>query len=95
VQRLQESGVIQIVAVTDPLQLGFRRQAMVGIQADGDLSAVADALAELPEVDYVVITPVASTCWPRPSARTSTCCGWSAPGSGPCPESAARTPSST
>jgi Lrp/AsnC family transcriptional regulator for asnA, asnC and gidA len=56
VQRLQETGVIQIVAVTDPLQLGFRRQAMVGIQADGDLSAVADALAELPEVDYVVIT---------------------------------------
>jgi Lrp/AsnC family transcriptional regulator, regulator for asnA, asnC and gidA len=56
VQRLQESGVIQIVAVTDPLQLGFRRQAMVGIQADGDLSAVADALAELPEVDYMVIT---------------------------------------
>jgi Lrp/AsnC family transcriptional regulator, regulator for asnA, asnC and gidA len=55
VSRLQEAGVIQIVAVTDPLQLGFRRQAMVGIQADGDLSAVADALAELPEVDYVVI----------------------------------------
>jgi Lrp/AsnC family transcriptional regulator, regulator for asnA, asnC and gidA len=56
VQRLTESGVMQVVAVTDPLQLGFRRQAMVGIQADGDLSAVADALAELPEVDYVVIT---------------------------------------
>ena len=56
VQRLQETGVIQVVAVTDPLQLGFRRQAMVGIQADGDLSEVADALAEMPEVDYVVIT---------------------------------------
>lgn len=56
VQRLQEAGVMQVVAVTDPLQLGFRRQAMVGIQADGDLSEVADALAELSEVDYVVIT---------------------------------------
>lgn len=56
VQRLQEAGVIQVVAVTDPLQLGFRRQAMVGIQADGDLSAVADALAAIPEIDYVVIT---------------------------------------
>ena len=56
VQRLQEAGVIQIVAVTDPLQLGFRRQAMVGIRADGDLVAVADALAAMPEVDYVVIT---------------------------------------
>jgi Lrp/AsnC family transcriptional regulator for asnA, asnC and gidA len=56
VQRLQEAGVIQVVAVTDPLQLGFRRQAMIGINADGDLTEVADALAELPEVDYVVIT---------------------------------------
>lgn len=56
VQRLQEAGVMQVVAVTDPLQLGFRRQAMVGITADGDVTAVADALADLPEVDYVVIT---------------------------------------
>jgi Lrp/AsnC family transcriptional regulator for asnA, asnC and gidA len=56
VSRLQEAGVIQIVAVTDPLQLGFRRQAMVGIQVDGDIRAVADALAEMAEVDYVVIT---------------------------------------
>ncbi len=56
VQRLQEAGVIQIVAVTDPLQLGFRRQAMVGIQAEGDPSELADALAEMSEVDYVVIT---------------------------------------
>jgi Lrp/AsnC family transcriptional regulator for asnA, asnC and gidA len=56
VQRLQEAGVIQIVAVTDPLQLGFQRQAMVGVRADGDLFELADALAEMPEVDYVVIT---------------------------------------
>ena len=56
VARLQEAGVIQIVAVTDPLQLGFRRQAMVGIKADGDVLDLADALAEMSEVDYVVIT---------------------------------------
>jgi Lrp/AsnC family transcriptional regulator, regulator for asnA, asnC and gidA len=56
VARLQETGVIQVVAVTDPLQLGFRRQAMVGVRADGDIVAVADALAEMPEIDYVVIT---------------------------------------
>ncbi len=37
VARLQEAGVIQIVAVTDPLQLGFRRQAMVGVRVDGDV----------------------------------------------------------
>jgi Lrp/AsnC family transcriptional regulator, regulator for asnA, asnC and gidA len=56
VARLQEAGVIQIVAVTDPLQLGFRRQAMVGVRVDGDLTAAADAVSELQEVDYVVIT---------------------------------------
>jgi Lrp/AsnC family transcriptional regulator for asnA, asnC and gidA len=56
VQRLQEAGVVQIVAVTDPLQLGFRRQAMVGVQVEGDVVDVADALAEMSEVDYVVIT---------------------------------------
>ena len=56
VARLQETGVIQVVAVTDPLQLGFRRQAMVGVRADGDIVALADALAEIPEIDYVVIT---------------------------------------
>ncbi|MGH8825804.1 MAG: Lrp/AsnC family transcriptional regulator [Jiangellaceae bacterium] len=56
VQRLVESGVVQIVAVTDPLQLGFERQALIGIRATGDVNTVADALAEIPDVDYVVIT---------------------------------------
>jgi Lrp/AsnC family transcriptional regulator for asnA, asnC and gidA len=56
VQRLLDAGVMQIVAVTDPLQLGFARQAMVGVRADGDLRDVADKLAALPEVDYVVVT---------------------------------------
>lgn len=56
VQRLQESGVIQIVAVTDPLQVGFRRQAMIGIRADGDLNDLAERVAAVPEVDYVVVT---------------------------------------
>jgi Lrp/AsnC family transcriptional regulator, regulator for asnA, asnC and gidA len=56
VQRLTESGVMQVVAVTDPLQLGFARQAMVGIRARGELESVAEALGEIDEVDYVVIT---------------------------------------
>jgi Lrp/AsnC family transcriptional regulator for asnA, asnC and gidA len=56
VQRLIESGVMQVVAVTDPLQLGFARQAMVGIGVTGPLEPVADQLAEMDEVDYVVIT---------------------------------------
>jgi Lrp/AsnC family transcriptional regulator for asnA, asnC and gidA len=56
VQRLQEAGVMQIVAVTDPLTLGFRRQAMIGLKSDGDLEKVADDLASMEEIDYVVIT---------------------------------------
>jgi Lrp/AsnC family transcriptional regulator, regulator for asnA, asnC and gidA len=56
VQRLQDAGVMQIVAVTDPLQLGFPRQAMIGIRTTGDLEDIADRLADLDEVDYVVIT---------------------------------------
>ncbi|MES2170973.1 MAG: Lrp/AsnC family transcriptional regulator [Actinomycetota bacterium] len=56
VQKLTESGVMQVVAVTDPMQLGFYRQAMVGITVTGDTTAVADALSALAEVDYVVLT---------------------------------------
>ena len=56
VQRLIDGGVMQVVAVTDPLELGFARQAMIGIRVSGPLEPVADALAELAEVDYVVVT---------------------------------------
>ena len=56
VQRLIDSGVMQVVAVTDPLELGFARQAMVGVRVSGPLDPVADAIADLDEVDYVVIT---------------------------------------
>jgi Lrp/AsnC family transcriptional regulator for asnA, asnC and gidA len=56
VQKLTDSGVMQIVAVTDPLQLGFYRQAMIGLKVSGDTRLVADALAAIPAVDYVVLT---------------------------------------
>ena len=39
VQRLLDSGVMQIVAVTDPLQVGFTRQAMIGLRVEGDVDA--------------------------------------------------------
>ena len=39
VQRLVDAGVMQIVAVTDPMTLGFRRQTMIGIKCGGDLRA--------------------------------------------------------
>lgn len=56
VQRLLDTGVMQIVAVTDPLQLGFARQAMIGIHAEGDVEPIAAALARMVEVDYVIVT---------------------------------------
>lgn len=56
VQRLTESGVMQIVAVTDPMQLGFQRQAMIGIRVSGDARVVAEAVAAIDAIDYVVVT---------------------------------------
>ena len=56
VQKLVDSGVMQIVAVTDPMQIGFARQAMISIQATGDVEAIADKLAQIDEVDYIVVT---------------------------------------
>lgn len=55
VQRLIEHGVVQVVGVTDPLTLGFRRMAMIGLRTEGDLRTVADTIAALPDVSYVVV----------------------------------------
>ncbi len=56
VQKLTDSGVMQVVAVTDPMQLGFYRQAMIGIRVSGDTTVVAERLGRLSAVDYVVLT---------------------------------------
>jgi Lrp/AsnC family transcriptional regulator for asnA, asnC and gidA len=56
VKQLLDAEVMQIVAVTDPLQLGFARQAMLGVIVEGALKPVAEALSAIEEVDYVVIT---------------------------------------
>ncbi|MEO8888280.1 MAG: Lrp/AsnC family transcriptional regulator [Jatrophihabitantaceae bacterium] len=56
VQKLIDNGVMQIVAVTDPTQTGFARQAMVAISASGDIEAVAEQLTKIDEVVYLVIT---------------------------------------
>lgn len=56
VQKLVDSGVMQIVAVTDPMQIGFARQAMIAISVNGDVESVAEKLAGIDEVDYIVVT---------------------------------------
>lgn len=55
VQRLTDSGVVQVVAVTDPLSVGFSVQAMIGVTAEGDLRALGATLGDIAEIDYVVI----------------------------------------
>ena len=57
VARLQDAGLLQITAVTDPLQMGFARQAMLGITVAGvPPKVVADSVSQIPEVSYVVLT---------------------------------------
>ena len=89
--------VMQIVAVTDPLQVGFRRQAMIGIRVDGDLTPVGDALdGDVRGLLRRHDGRVASTCSPRSSARTTRSCSTCSPGgSGPSPGSSPPRPSST
>jgi len=55
VQKLIDSGAMQIVAVTDPTQVGFARQAMIAVTVSGDVEAVADKLAAISEVEYLVV----------------------------------------
>ena len=55
--RLIERGILQVVGVTDPLKLGFHQMAMIGIRCESDrLVSVSEQVADMPEVDYVVIT---------------------------------------
>jgi Lrp/AsnC family transcriptional regulator, regulator for asnA, asnC and gidA len=56
VQRLIDSGVMQVVAVTDPLSLGLGRMAMIGVRCEGDLEIIASKVQALDEVAYLVMT---------------------------------------
>jgi Lrp/AsnC family transcriptional regulator for asnA, asnC and gidA len=56
VNRLRESGAIRIVAMTDPVRLGLGVVATVGVRVSGDVRMVALRLAEVDQIEYVVIT---------------------------------------
>ena len=56
VQRLLESGVMQVVAVTNPLALATRRVAMIGIRTSGPTERFANAIEQLDGVEYLVVT---------------------------------------
>jgi Lrp/AsnC family transcriptional regulator for asnA, asnC and gidA len=56
VQRLVETEAIRIVAVTDPGVAGLKTRATIGVHAEGNLYEVGDAVAAIPDIDYVVLT---------------------------------------
>ena len=56
IERMKDNGVLQIVAVTNPIALGFGETAIVGIRVDGDARLVADELAKLPNVMCCIMT---------------------------------------
>ena len=56
VARLQATGIMQVVAVADPMALGYQAIAMVAISVDGRArKQVAEAVGRLPEVSYLVL----------------------------------------
>ena len=56
-ERLISRGIVQVVGVTDPLAMGFGQPALIGLKVDlSELDRVAEQVAQLDEVTYVVIT---------------------------------------
>ena len=56
VQRLIDHGIMQVVAVTNPLSSGKRRMAMIGVRPTGPSDQVATTLREMADIDYLVVT---------------------------------------
>jgi Lrp/AsnC family transcriptional regulator for asnA, asnC and gidA len=56
VQRLTDAGVMQVVAVTNPLSHGKRRMAMIGVRTEGPTDDIAKTLQSMPDIDYLVVT---------------------------------------
>ena len=54
--RLCDENILQVTGVTNPLELGFDAQAMVGIRTTGAPEPVADEIAKWDEAGYVVVT---------------------------------------
>ena len=56
VQRMTDAGVMQVVAVTNPLSLGLRRMAMIGVRSAGPTDDLAKTLQAMVDIDYLVVT---------------------------------------
>jgi Lrp/AsnC family transcriptional regulator, regulator for asnA, asnC and gidA len=56
-ERLISRGIVQVVGVTDPLAMGFQQPALIGLRVEpGRLDQIAEQIAELDEVNYLVVT---------------------------------------
>ncbi len=56
-RRLVREKFIDIVALPDPIKLGYRSQALVGVQVEPDkIEQVANCLSDLSEVNWVAVT---------------------------------------
>ena len=56
VQRILDAGVVQVVGVTDPSAVGYPVMAMLGVQVDGDVTQIADEIAAVDGVIYIVMS---------------------------------------
>ena len=56
VQRLLDAGVVKVVGVTDPLALGYPVMAALGVRVERNVRDVADRIADIAGVIYVVFT---------------------------------------
>src|SRR4249919_869674 len=56
VQRLIDAGVMQVVAVTNPISQGKRRMAMIGIRTEGPTDDLGKSLQSMFDIDYLVVT---------------------------------------
>jgi Lrp/AsnC family transcriptional regulator for asnA, asnC and gidA len=55
--RLIDQGFLKVVAITNPLRMGYKTMAMIGIRVDGSkLLNVAEKISKLDEVIYMVIS---------------------------------------
>jgi len=54
---LVENGSFRVVAITNPLRLGYETLAMIGIRAEGNkVMQVAEKIRDLSDVIYLIVT---------------------------------------
>ena len=59
-QRLTDAGILQVVAITNPMRIGYHTMALIGVKADGNrLKAIAQQIAAYEEVIYLTICSAA------------------------------------